>query len=492
MEPTKFLHNLLTTTPPTSHVSDFRGQRKTDSRADKPDTFPGFDLHEDGTTVSPHKRRHQAYSKLIQLFIVNTKDRLETIRDVIKDESELHVRLVQPPYMETGANANGNGDGKNDKIRFLEETNYASQRQFIDTAYGAENDANEMANDGNNVTQTYLNSLFAAIGYSRITPTSTTTTTTAAPIIMEQDNLIARYVLNPLFRIWYSALPMSDPGEHQQNDVELIRTAPLTRTEHRKRPTPALKINDGNIVDMDTITKMKSDRLMDKTVNGSYVDGFNYRVPLVRLSSNSTNATVPMASLDDIFDVEVDGMNNVSHGELKRSNANDDIKSLVSRPLPSVAIHDAASAFRNAFYKYSNYMQRPILHRSSGNVSHTAAVTSVSGKLSETHSESSTDLLDANVILGNIADAKPGHIQVIRAKQHRPHENAATDGYVDDGLAEERTEATATEPLSAPNSFGENAGVLIFEMIGTVAGMTWNALTQLPTYWNRDAVQRFD
>lgn len=467
VQSTKFLHKLLTTTPSTSHVSDFRGQRKTDSRADKPDTFPGFDLHEDGTTVSPHKRRRQAYSKLIQLFIANTKNRLETIRDVIKDDNELHIRLTQP-FNE----AETSDSSKNDKIHFLEEVNDETNRQFIDTAYG---DANQVANNEINATQTYLNSLYAAIGYSRITKTATTSTT-LAPITMQQDNLVTRYVLNPLFRIWYSALPMSDVASTKYPaDADQARY----RTTHKYQPP--FKVNNSSIVDMDLVSNTKFDRLMDKKVNDSYADGFNYRLPVVRQSSNDENATITMASADKAVDIMSNVNRSRSQHKMNRTNVGDAKQLLLSAsslpmtsPPPSTAIRNAATAFRNAFYKYSNYTKRPVEH-TEHNVSHTA-VSSVNEKFSDTKSEQSSDLLDARIILGNIANAKPGHVQTIPAKQHRTQENDGADEYFDDANVDSAKEA---------NTFGMNASVLVFEMIGTVAGMTWQALAQLPNYWQR-------
>lgn len=61
---TPFLKTLLTTTTESTHISDFRNLPRSDSRADKPDHFPGFDFLEEPTTPRP-KTPADFYTKVI-------------------------------------------------------------------------------------------------------------------------------------------------------------------------------------------------------------------------------------------------------------------------------------------------------------------------------------------------------------------------------------------------------------------------------------------
>lgn len=63
------------TTEKASHVSDFRGQQRTDSRADKPDSFYGFDFIEVPTTVRT-KTRTEIYTQLIGGILNNVRERI--------------------------------------------------------------------------------------------------------------------------------------------------------------------------------------------------------------------------------------------------------------------------------------------------------------------------------------------------------------------------------------------------------------------------------
>lgn len=446
-------------------------QRKTDSRADKPDTFPGFDLHDDSTTLSPRKRRRQAYSKLIRLFIENTRDRLETIRDVIKDESELHFRLTQP---QNDASSDIIETKTNGKIWYSNENDDEENRKFIDLAYTDATNSDESANNANDVTQTYLNSLFAAVGYSRVT------STTSAPVIVEQndmpqDSIITRYILNPLFRIWYSAL---EPSETTETDELIDIESNVNSANSKTHITQVFFDNNDNDTESKMQTKHQNTNKMDEEVNESRINNFNYSLPLIQLSpNNDENTTIAMALLLD----DKDNMNNVN---INRSNVHnvtvDDTQNKSNKKPRNTAkstIEEAASAFQNAFYKYSNNIQRPMENSKHGMSD--AAVSNVNERLTDAKTVYSNELLDGELFVGNIFDANAStNIQVVASKKQKPHEfveNQHNDGIII---------ANSNETTATMKSFSANAGILILEMFGTVIGMTWHAIAQIPNYLN--------
>lgn len=65
----------IRTTEKVSHVSDFRGQPRTDSRADKPDSFYGFDFIEEPTTLRT-KTRGEIYTQLIGGILSTVRERI--------------------------------------------------------------------------------------------------------------------------------------------------------------------------------------------------------------------------------------------------------------------------------------------------------------------------------------------------------------------------------------------------------------------------------
>lgn len=463
----------MTTTPSSRHISDFRQQKRTDSRADKPDVFPGFDL--DSPTPSPRKRRRQAYSKLIRLFLQNTRDRLETIRDVIKDESELHFRLARPLGVETDVNA-ASAMGQMAKIRFAGENNDDdANRQFIDLAFADATDSHESAKivsveneSSDKVTQTYLNSLFAAIGYNRIT------TTPSSPIDGTetlQGNIISRYLINPLLSAWNSTRDRFNWNNANADDDRTLNDNNATDGE-----TTIFRVNFFDNTDIKTKTHTNSSSSnTNKDPNPNRVDNFNYSLPLIQLTANNvtsvmpTNETTMQANAN-----KVNGSQSILDNDDIGVDHNGNDKKPRNAPATAAAadtVKDAAAAaFRNAFLKYSNYMQHPMEYAKFNTTSEYA-------KFTQDHFDEmkSDKLLDGGFFASDLFDTNSSHIQVVPSKKLN----------INESLSESATSANNVDDNIESNTktFAENAGILILEIFGTVIGATWRAVADIPNYF---------
>lgn len=470
-----FIKNLLTTTPSSSHVSDFRKQKRTDSRADKPDTFPGFDLHEDSTTLSPRKRRRQAYSKLIRLFLQNTRDRLETIRDVVREESELHFRLTQP----SGESSENAGDSMrpNAEIRYSNgENNDDANRQFVDFAFADATRADDeptsvvqVENANSDNAREYLNSLFAAVGYSRIT------TTTSNPIGSDETskgNIISRYLINPLLSAWNATRERFNLNTESDNST-------LNDNAASDGQTAIFRVNffDNSVIKPKMQTNPRDDT--NKEPNENRVDNINYSLPLIQLTApNNVTSVVPTNETM----AEVENANRVNASEIMLDvdyiGADHSGSDKKPRNTSDGSTEDAAAvAFRNAFLRYSNYMQHSMEYakRNTSNV----PVSSENAKFTQDNRTEmkSSKLLDAGLFTGNSLDSNASHIQMV------PNKKLKTNGSTSESVTIANNVDDSTE-LNA-KSFGENAGILILEIFGTVIGMTWRAVSEIPNYFQQ-------
>lgn len=471
-EPTnEFLKNLLTTTPPSSHISDFRKQKRTDSRADKPDMFPGFDLQLDSTTPSQRKRRRQAYTKLIHLFLQNTKDRLETIRDVIKDESELHLRLIRPPFDETMTATME----QNAEIRFSDDEN----RQFIDFAFADANTSDETKETFENdhrtdmaATQTYLNSLFAAVGYSRIT----TTTTTPNPIELNetmQGNIIARYLINPLLNVWNSTRDRFNLYNDDNDDDDNNGSSSGSSSSATDGQTKTFHVDFFN--NRDDITPKMHTNTVNKQPNENHADNFNYSLPLIQRTTDNvttvmlTNETMTMTIKENANNVNVSQSVLDADDSIGENHNGNDKKS--RNTSSSASVDDAANAFRNAFLKYSKYMQHPTTEY--------ANFGTFNDKTQFTH-DNSDSMKNGKLFDGKFfaSDTNSSHIQGLAenpAKTNKTSKDSVNIGnHFDD----------SNKPVK---SFAENASILILEMFGTMIGMTWRAVNGIPNYFHANS-----
>lgn len=451
----------MTTTPSSSHISDFRKQKRTDSRADKPDVFPGFDLQVDSTTPSSRKRRRQAYSKLIRLFLQNTKDRLENIRDIIKDESELHFRMIRPSSDDELTES----IERNTEIKFSDDEN----RQFIDFAFADTTNDNREKNendDRDNASQTYLNSLFAAVGYRRIT-------TTSNPIEsdeMTQSNHIARYLLNPLLNAWAFTRERFTNGANN--------TAIDYDDRNNNDHTSIFRVNF-----FDNQPKMHTNlttNVSNKEHNENNVNNFNYSLPLTQHTSknvtsvmqttNETRATAEMITItknankvNPSSELDVD-YNNEHHGSDKKPR-----NTLRNRNSVEEA---AAEAFRNAFLKYSNYMQDSTEDAQFD----TVTVRNMQFEQNNSNEMKSDKLLDGAFFTGNLFDTNSSHIQIV------PNKKQKINGSISENVDINFENNDSIE--STKKSFGEKSAVLLLEIFGTVIGMTWRAVSEIPNYFN--------
>lgn len=96
-----FLQTLLPHPSPevSSHISDFRKQPRSDSRADRPDTFPNFDLTAAETVTAPTvtpphvKTTAERYSEIFGKIIGNTSQRVSKIIKNVEQRRETRHRL---------------------------------------------------------------------------------------------------------------------------------------------------------------------------------------------------------------------------------------------------------------------------------------------------------------------------------------------------------------------------------------------------------------
>lgn len=103
--------------------------------------------------------------------------------------------------------------------------------------------------------------------------------------------------------------------------------------------------------------------------------------------------------------------------------------------------------------------------------------------------------LDGVLFGGNfLNEMNASHVQVVPNKKHKPNPN--TNGSMSDSVMTTTTLEMKTLMPNANNadataesnarSFGENAGILILEIFGTIIGMTWQALTEIPDYFRQN------
>lgn len=92
---TPFLKTLITTSTPSTHISDFRNLPRSDSRADKPDLFPGFDFIDEPTTVRM-RTPLDFYTKLIGGIVGQGRQTYERIVNNIQQyEINRHANLKE-------------------------------------------------------------------------------------------------------------------------------------------------------------------------------------------------------------------------------------------------------------------------------------------------------------------------------------------------------------------------------------------------------------
>lgn len=463
----RLLRTLLTTTPSASHISDFRQQRRTDSRADKPETFPGFDLEDN--TLSPRKRRRQAYSQLIRGLLEKTRERLETIRDVVNEEKHLRFRLPDDDESEAA----------DQEVTIFEFTDPdADEGPLADENGGDASHVSPISSAyTSSVPRKYFSTLLGAIGFNRVAPTpSMLSAETMAKNQIATENsdadgsdIFATYLFKPLLHVWHLARKKFNFNLNGDNDGA---------------SASANNANDANDDD-------NGDELQLTIVYGTDgrdgSDSENDNINQLALSSypstessngddsqieNMPSTNNGITKLDDTHkqNITIDG------GNVVIADADDDIRSHTNskRNAPSSSkIERAAQAFQNAFFKYSNYM--PATSDPSSNVSasqHESNAASVQHKSTSTRD---SDRIDGAGLLADFLDDSRSNIQIVPSGKSKTNTTTMT------------TTADADDTHSHPKRQSvESAGILILEMFGTVIGLTWGAFSHVQSYFNNN------
>lgn len=494
----KFLRTLLTTTPSASHISDFRQQRRTDSRADKPDTFPGFDLEE--ITLSPRKRRRQAYSQLIRGLLEKTRERLETIRDVVKEEKQLRFQL-------------DSDDDESGEMRDVDEA--VSIFEFTDpdanddesVRFTFANDANDDASHVSSISsaytpsvpQKYFSSLLDAIGFNRIVVPSPSIAPSAQAKNengqSDGDSILATYLFNPVLDIWRLARKKFNFNLNERNgDAAAAANTNDANDADDVNSDDELQLTivyaDSKMAEAGDGTSGGNGNAKTDERNGNENDNINQLLPPLSAESsynddskieNMPSPNNGITKLNDNGNGNVvvgdanDGRNNDSrmHNNNKR---NAPSTSSSSSPPTSNHIERAAQAFQNAFFKYSNYM--PTTSSSSTTSTHDALPTTNVHGPSQKSTSMHNDVIDGtdgNGLLANFLDDSRSNIQIVPSGKSKINETTASAAAdVDD-----------KHPNSKRQSL-ESAGILVLEMFGTVIGLTWGAFSHVQSYFNNN------
>lgn len=475
--------------------------------------------------MSPRKRRRQAYSQLIRLFLQNTRDRLETIRDVIKDEGELHFRLVQPEMNESNermpVRENGDNDDdsmmQNAKIRFSKNENTndhddARNRQFIDFAFAdtasASDETIDMDGKGENLSRDhareYLNSLFAAVGYSRITATPPPSSSSPSSDTTQGD-IIAKYLINPLQSVWNATLERFSLNNVNNGSVNAINIGARTnnktvaQTSFDDKQTSIYRVNFANNKDIKPKMHTNARNDMNKDPNEMRADNFNYSLPLIQFAAannvtvdvvpaNETVTTTTTSTMPTMFQLLSKNANKINASDAGMldvdyvgadHSGSSDKKPRNTASDRSSTEEDAAIAFQNAFLKYSNFMQQQqrqsMEHAKRNTTPHIASLKAENVKFAQDNRNEmrSSKLLDGGFFTDNSPDGmNSSNIQVVASnKKQKPN------GPLSESVSSANSDDDNGTELNV-KTFGEHAGILILEVFGTVIGKIWRAISR--------------
>lgn len=463
----KLIRALLTTTPSYSHISNFRHQPRTDSRADKPDTFPGFDLT-DEATPSPRKRRRQAYSQLLRMFIEKTRERLETIRDVVKDERGLHFQLIHP---DEGDYTDGNrpnsqlraldfeGSGSSEVIDF--RGNGAIQSDIVIESNGA-----SQVDNNPNLPQKYFSSLLTAIGFKRIPKKPVNKS--AKQMNAENSSVLTTYLLNPILNIWHRARDRLNFNsnyrqiDNKQNDMEKNPFAKITLNSSVNNTATKLNSNaksarnDTNdvqqpIVIDEGVVLVETMIITTKTPTSLSSNDKSKSLPF-KLSANiSTSNNKDDDDNDDDYvdgNINIDEMNSTENNNNNQTNANTNETSAFNDVIQNAdsSVQKAATAFQNAFLKYANYNPSNVM------------------KTNATNGSETFEQLNAlpNGLLDGFLNDQMSNIQVIPLENYGNHSMHSSNDVQSTSI--------------------ETAGIYVLEIFGTVIGLAWGAFGQIQNW----------
>lgn len=483
---TKFLKTILTTTPSTSHISNFRNQPRSDSRADKPDTFSGFDLQDDiNTTPSAVLKRRQAYSHLLRMFIQKTRERLETIREVARHERALaHAKKL------AAMNGINNGDAG---INTISAEDTSTETIEITLGNGDEDDdddeevkaylnqlemATEATSDVNNesVPRRYFTTLLSTAGLQRVVDQQRQTEAPTQPV-----GFITAYVYHPLLNLWQTAR-----NNFNLNYLNIVNRSAI---EDETNNSPV-------------ITEPDASNAADNNENNGEEIAFNSPDKSLNGSSSVVNAR------------------NANPSSPFKLNVNSAPHSMKEVTKEKSHFERAALVFQNAFYKYAAGGGGDGDDGSGSDSSGVASAsnsTDVSDDDGDDGSADNVDIVAHDVetnenglteritkVAADMGAAKSlSFIDLRRGEVDfgTPNNTTYLNGYVNN----DSTTTTSTDSpniqiipshenlalklsngsmIAVPNA-AESAGIYVLEVVGSVVGLTWGAVSQIQNWFNK-------
>lgn len=438
---TKFLKTILTTTPSTSHISNFRNQPRTDSRADKPDTFPGFDLQDD-TTPSPVLKRRQAYSHLLRSFIQKTRERLETIREVARHERALAqarklginsvdaMVAVTDEATEVIELALGDDDADDDEVEaYLNEIRSMATEPMADAI-------------DESAPRRYFTTLLTTAGLQRVVAQQRQT-----EIPAQAPSFIAAYVFNPLLDLWQTA----------RNNFNLNYLNVNSATVNEATNSPGISTPDAG----------------DDANNGENNDEeIAFNSPDNGLNGSATAVNTNNANHSSPFKLNVNSASSMKEMAKEKSH-----------------FERATLAFQNAFYKYAG----------SGGGGAGAPDDDDDHNVDTTNENGSTERVANTVADMQAAAALPFTDPRMAAVDFASSDNATyLNGRANDNGSTTESPNIQIIPshqnlalkqsngsMAAVPSAAESAGIYVLEIVGSVVGLTWGAVSQLQNWFNK-------
>lgn len=222
------MKTLLTTTPTPTHISDFRNLPRSDSRANKPDIFPGFDFIDEPTTART-RTPVDFYTKVIGGIVSQGRQTFERI-----------VNNLQKYEIDRRANLKRNSDQRLQYIPVPIEQNIATTEWVTDSSTFV--DEKLKSSKEQNWAKKYFSSILTAVGFNKLRNASD-------PEYSSKIIGTSGTYINPLLNIWKRATmklnferdDTTTLQQHQYNksttsDSENVSntTSPLQFTENIK------------------------------------------------------------------------------------------------------------------------------------------------------------------------------------------------------------------------------------------------------------------
>lgn len=365
------------------------------------------------------------------MFIQKTRERLETIREVAKNERTLSSanRLVQNSPQDASDNSVFDDENSTDSSEFIglsldedEDGSDASDDPifFLEAATGSPD------SDNDSVPRRYFSTLLSTVGLKQVSHSPR-----AEPLRQEPaPSVVATYLFNPLVDFWHAT---------RKNFNLNYRNADSTTNV-----VNAAENNDSGIA-------------FNPPDNSTGADGLNSSNDVV-VNANTANHSLPFklnvntASVKD----ENDGTKDSSH------------------------IERAALAFQNAFYKYSNNNGgRMDAEEVDSLETATPAVNNVGVGVA-----AATRLVDD--VLARSVNAVAQNDSGI---DHNGNSSVTTTESPNIQIIQSHQSLAATQQsnggMMAPNP-AESAGIYVLEIVGTVVGLTWGAFSQIQNWLNKN------